>query len=112
MIGFGKSYNPSGNAKGHIYLSEAFEHGHGPAPISPTRLETEAWKVLAGTSRGVWASRPGVSEDGRIVKLDEKDELVMAPYMGTGVSIMYPLQHRAQSVMLLYRTPILEGIGI
>ncbi len=86
ISGFGESHTPSSTARGHIHLSEAYEHGHGPAPISPTDLGTEAWKVLAGTSRGMWASRPEVSEDGRVVQLEEEDELVMAPYMGTGVS--------------------------
>jgi Gly-Xaa carboxypeptidase len=87
ITGFGESHIPSKTPRGHIFLSEAYEHGHGPAPISPTDLGTEAWKVLAGTARGMWASRPEVSEDGSIMQLDEEDELVMTPYMGTGVSL-------------------------
>ena len=85
MSGFDQSFTPE-SAAGHIYLSEAYEHGHGPAPISPTDLGKAAWRAFAGTARGVWASRPEVSEDGRVVDLNEEDELIMAPYMSTGVS--------------------------
>lgn len=84
----GRSFTPksahAARNQGHITLSSAFEVGHGPAPISPTDLGSAAWRVLAGTSRGVWASRPAVSKDGSLVHLDEKDELVMSPFMSTG----------------------------
>ncbi|GFZ45301.1 hypothetical protein JCM24511_03027 [Saitozyma sp. JCM 24511] len=84
ISGLGQSYTPKGTLRGHIILGDAFEPAHEPAPISPTDLGTAAWRVLAGTSRGVWASRPEVSKDGKMVDLPEKEELIMAPYMGTG----------------------------
>lgn len=86
ITGLGFTYTPKDAVKGHIFIDEAYEHGHDPAPISPTDLATPAWRLLAGTSRGVWASRPEVSEDGRVVELKEGGDLVMAPFMSTGVS--------------------------
>ncbi|WVQ80719.1 hypothetical protein IAT38_002824 [Cryptococcus sp. DSM 104549] len=86
LSGFDHSYTPppSTTTRAHVSLSPAFENGLEPAPISPTDLGTPAWKILAGTSRGVWASRKAVSDDGRVVELDEQESLVMAPGMGTG----------------------------
>lgn len=87
MEGYGKKYTPAGGkAAGHIALSDAFEDGLDPAPISSTSLDNAAWRVLAGTSRGVWASRPEVSKDGKMVDLPSGEDLIMAPYMSTGVS--------------------------
>jgi hypothetical protein len=86
MSGLGMSFTPEKGAKGQIYLSQAFEKGHEHAPLTPTDLGTAAWRLVAGTSRGMWASRREVSPDGRLVELKEEDELIMAPYMSTGVS--------------------------
>ena len=85
ISGWGAHIHPSGESKGTLYLSDAFEIPHGPAPITPTDLGNAAWRVFAGTSRGMWASREEVSEDGRVVDLSEADELILAPFMGTGV---------------------------
>ena len=84
IAGWG-DYTPKGGVRGTVYLSDAYEIPHGPAPITPTGLDSAAWRVFAGTSRGMWASRAEVSEDGRVMQLEEDDELVMAPFMGTGV---------------------------
>ncbi|WVQ96848.1 hypothetical protein IAU59_003955 [Kwoniella sp. CBS 9459] len=89
ISGFGQSWSPSSfgavEARGHVQLDSA--NGKGglePAPITPTGLGVGAWELLAGTSRGVWASRPEVSEDGRIAELGEGEDLTFAPYLGTG----------------------------
>ncbi|OCF30619.1 hypothetical protein I316_07747 [Kwoniella heveanensis BCC8398] len=85
ISGFGQSWSPSSEARGHVQLGTAGNKGGlDPAPITPTGLGVGAWELLAGTSRGVWASRPEVSEDGRIAELGEGDDLTFAPYLGTG----------------------------
>ncbi|ORY31378.1 hypothetical protein BCR39DRAFT_526354 [Naematelia encephala] len=83
ITGLGFEYTPKAS-RGHIFIGPAYDEGLGPAPISPTDLDTAAWRWLAGTSRGVWASRPEVSEDGRMIDLKPADELIMSPYMSTG----------------------------
>lgn len=45
---------------------------------------------MAGTARGMWASRKEVSEDGKIVELEAGDDLIMAPFMSTGVRTSNP----------------------
>ena len=111
LTGFGRSHTPSGSARGHVYLSEAYERGHGPAPISSTDLGNEAWKVLAGTARGVWASRTEVSADGSVVELDKEEELIMSPFMGTGVSPHPYWLNPGIAKLKSGRTPIRGGIG-
>ncbi|WVR07608.1 hypothetical protein IAU60_004650 [Kwoniella sp. DSM 27419] len=73
-----------GSPNSKVSLDIAFGYYTDPAPHSPTSLEDPAWRVLAGTTRGVWASRKEVSEDGEIVELAPGKDLVMAPYMSTG----------------------------
>ncbi|WWD18397.1 hypothetical protein CI109_102847 [Kwoniella shandongensis] len=86
ISGFGHSWSPPSGTfvRGSISLTPAFEEGLDPAPISPTDLGSAAWRLLAGTSRGVYASRPEVSKDGKIVDLSDEEGLVMAPFMSTG----------------------------
>ncbi|ORX40185.1 putative carboxypeptidase s precursor [Kockovaella imperatae] len=84
LSAWGQEYHPKGETRGTVYLSDAYEVPHGPAPITPTSMDNAAWRVFAGTSRGMWASRAEVSEDGSMVHLEEDDQLVVAPFMGTG----------------------------
>ena len=79
------NFSPSDKPWGVIHLKDAFEISHGPAPITPTTLETPAWRVFAGTGRGMWASRAEISEDGSMVDLAGDEEMIFAPFMGTGV---------------------------
>ncbi|ORY30169.1 putative carboxypeptidase s precursor [Naematelia encephala] len=85
LDGFGRSFTPTEKAAGHVSLTGAFgDNTLNPAPISPTDMGSAAWRLLAGTSRGMWASRPEVSTNGEIVELAVGDDLVMAPFMATG----------------------------
>ncbi|KAK8858509.1 hypothetical protein IAR55_002736 [Kwoniella newhampshirensis] len=86
ISGLGHSWSPPSDTfvRGSVSLTPAFEAGLNPAPISPTDLGSPAWRVLAGTSRGVWASRPEVSADGEMVQLEDEEALIMAPFMSTG----------------------------
>ncbi len=82
--GYGRRHEPEGNPKGTVHLGDCgFSEDLEPAPISPSDVSSPAWRMLAGTSRGVWASRRGVG-DGQIATLAEHEELVMAPFMMTG----------------------------
>ncbi|ORY32180.1 putative carboxypeptidase s precursor [Naematelia encephala] len=69
--------------KGRISLSDGGRYGD-PAPISPFDVSDPVWDVLAGTSRGVWASRREISPDGKLLDLEAGKDLVMAPFMSTG----------------------------
>ncbi|WWC91785.1 uncharacterized protein L201_006732 [Kwoniella dendrophila CBS 6074] len=73
-----------GSETSKIDLDLAYGYYTNPAPHSPTTLDDPAWNILAGTSRGVWASRKQVSQDGKIVELEKGKDLVVAPYMSTG----------------------------
>ncbi|KAK4689346.1 Gly-Xaa carboxypeptidase, partial [Tremellales sp. Uapishka_1] len=83
LTGFDGKTIHEGN-KGNVLLSPAFGYFTDPSPISPTDIADPAWRIMAGTARGMWASRPAVSADGSIVELDAGKDLVMAPYMSTG----------------------------
>ncbi|OCF41336.1 Gly-Xaa carboxypeptidase [Kwoniella heveanensis CBS 569] len=74
----------NGSPSSKVNLDVAYGYYTDPAPHSPTDLSDPAWNVLAGTTRGVWASRKEVSEDGTIVELGAGKDLVLAPYMSTG----------------------------
>lgn len=82
--GYGRRDEPKGDAMGTVHLGDCgFSEDLEPAPISPSSADDPAWRMLAGTSRGVWASRPGVG-DGEIAELAAEEELVMSPFMMTG----------------------------
>ncbi|WRT67685.1 uncharacterized protein IL334_004657 [Kwoniella shivajii] len=85
ISGFGKFWSPPNGTsiKGHVYLDSVFGQGLNPAPISPSSIESPAWRILAGTSRGLWASRKAISENGELVTKAE-DQLIMTPFMSTG----------------------------
>ena len=86
LTAWDKEYTPEAS-KGQIIVSSAYDPGLDPAPISPTDVSVAGWKLFAGTNRGMWASRPEVSQDGSVVDLPEGEDLVMAPFMSSGVSL-------------------------
>jgi Gly-Xaa carboxypeptidase len=59
---------------GKIILREAYGSLLETAPISPFTTESAAWRLLAGTTKATWATRPGA----------KGDEVHMAPLMSTG----------------------------
>lgn len=77
----------TGSPTSKVILDQAFGEYTDPAPLSPTDATDpdSAWTVMAGTARGMWASRSKVSQDGRMVELGPGEDLVMAPFMSTGV---------------------------
>ncbi|TXT13297.1 hypothetical protein VHUM_00664 [Vanrija humicola] len=83
VVGFGRSYTPD-KPRGTVYLeSSRLSQDLEPAPITDTTLANPAWRVFAGTARGLWASRQEIS-NGTLVDLAPEDELIMAPFMTTG----------------------------
>ena len=50
-----------------------------PAPISPYTIDSPAWRLLSGTTKGTYNSRP-VKEEG------QSKMIQMAPSYSTGVS--------------------------
>ncbi|WVQ75768.1 hypothetical protein IAR50_005399 [Cryptococcus sp. DSM 104548] len=84
LIGFSGETVFSGNPTTRVELDVAFGYYTDPSPHSPVSVEDPAWRVLAGTTRGVWASRAEVSEDGSIVELGPGEDIIMAPLMSTG----------------------------
>lgn len=85
LVGFGRSFKPKHTAVGTVTLdTPAWGEDLEPAPISPTNVESPAWRMLAGTARAIWASRADVSPDGTVANLSSTDDLIMAPYMMTG----------------------------
>jgi Gly-Xaa carboxypeptidase len=82
LVGFGETVHTGGASK--VVLSNAYGYYTDPAPISPFTIDDPAWKVMAGTARGMWASRPEVSDNGAIVELPQGEDLVLAPFFTTG----------------------------
>ena len=82
----GKSVH-HGNPDAKVYLKTSEGAITDPAPISPTDATDpdSAWTVMESTARGMWASRPAVSGNGEMVELGSGEDLVMAPFMSTGV---------------------------
>lgn len=110
IISPGQSFTPATqNTAGQIHLAEAFNSWLEPAPVSPTTLDVPAWRVFAATSRGVYRSRPAAMRhrNGDL----EGDELVMAPYMATGVRHRHRDQ-LASATELSGRIPIHGGITL
>jgi Gly-Xaa carboxypeptidase len=107
LVSFDGSVKFHGNPTTRVILENEFGYYTDPAPISPTDASdpNSAYTVMASTARGMWASRSAVSADGEIVELVKGDDLVMAPFMSTGVSL---LGGRG----LIDRIPIQGGTGI
>ncbi|WVO21424.1 uncharacterized protein IAS62_002732 [Cryptococcus decagattii] len=64
---------------GKVILSVAFNSSLEPAPVSPFTVDSPAWRLLSGTVKGVYATRPGAEE-----AEDGNDEIIMAPSISTG----------------------------
>ena len=92
LIDFSGEPRHHGNPNAKVILTNAYGYYTDPAPISPTdqRDSNSAYTVLASTARGMWASRREVSADGEMVSLAPGDDLVMAPFMSTGVRLCNP----------------------
>lgn len=60
---FGKNVFDSASAKGHIEMTEAFESGLEPAPISPHDISSPAWNLLSGSVKATWGTRKGAGKD-------------------------------------------------
>ena len=90
LIDFSGKTVHHGNPTTKVTLENAYGYYTDPAPISPTDASdpNSAWTVMASTARGMWASRPSVSQDGTMVELKQGEDLIMAPFMSTGVSDM------------------------
>ena len=88
LIGFNEKVIHHGNPNIRVTLENAYGYYTDPAPISPTDATDpdSAWTVMAGTARGMWASRKEVSNDGKMVELKAGEDLIMSPFMSTGVS--------------------------
>ena len=86
VVGFDGSILAEGIPTSKVILSNAFGYYTDPSPISPTDASDpdSSWTVMAGTARGMWASRTAVSPDGTIVDLEPGKDLVMSPFMSTG----------------------------
>ncbi|WWD03733.1 hypothetical protein V865_001789 [Kwoniella europaea PYCC6329] len=101
----------SGSPNSKVDLDLAFGYFTDPAPHSPVTLDDPAWNVLAGTSRGVWASRKEVSKDGKIVELDKGKDLVMAPFMSTGNTDTRRYLDLTPNIYRYRYTPMSGGAG-
>ncbi|ORX35361.1 putative carboxypeptidase s precursor [Kockovaella imperatae] len=86
LVGFDGKAVHHGNPHSRVLLDNAYGYYTDPAPISPTDASDadSAWTVMAGTARGMWASRPQVSKDGSIVDLEPGKDLIISPFMSTG----------------------------
>lgn len=71
-----------GPKAGKVILNVAFNSSLDPAPVSPFTVDSPAWRLLSGTVKGVYATRPGAEETEA-----GSDEIIMAPSISTGVSI-------------------------
>lgn len=91
---FGKEIQPQGHGchfskddhpkAGKVILNVAFNSSLEPAPVSPFTVDSPAWRLLSGTVKGVYATRPGAEE-----AEGGNDEIIMAPSISTGVSIYF-----------------------
>jgi Gly-Xaa carboxypeptidase len=62
---------------GKLILDVAWNATIETAPVSPFTTDSAAWRLLAGTIKATWATRPN-SKGGKY------DEIFMAPLMSTG----------------------------
>lgn len=89
LVGFDGKTVFHGAPFSKVILNSAYGYYTDPSPRSPTDASDpkSAYTILASTARGMWASRKAVSADGEIVELESGKDLVMAPFMSTGVSL-------------------------
>lgn len=65
-------------AAGKLTIGTAWNSTLNPAPVSPYTAEDPAWRLLAGTTKGVYSTRPSSHHE------KWSNEIHMAPYMTTG----------------------------
>ncbi|WWC63515.1 uncharacterized protein I303_106118 [Kwoniella dejecticola CBS 10117] len=70
----------SGPQAGKVILSVAFNSSLEPAPVSPFTVDSAAWRLLSGTVKGVYATRPEAS----LSPEDAEKTIIMAPSISTG----------------------------
>ncbi|WVQ72089.1 hypothetical protein IAR50_001634 [Cryptococcus sp. DSM 104548] len=78
------SSGEKGPKAGKIVLAEAFNSSLDPAPVSPFTIESPAWRLLSGTVKGVYATRPGHGVNATVVEEEKEKEIYMAPSISTG----------------------------
>ncbi|BEI80149.1 hypothetical protein CcaverHIS002_0106780 [Cutaneotrichosporon cavernicola] len=74
---FGTVIHAQDKAAGKLTLAEAWNSSLEPAPVSPYTVESPAWRLLSGTTKSVYATRPDVMRK-------YSDGIHMAPFMTTG----------------------------
>ncbi|WVW85410.1 hypothetical protein I302_107448 [Kwoniella bestiolae CBS 10118] len=69
-----------GPKAGKVFLNVAFNSSLDPAPVSPFTIDSPAWKLLSGTVKSVYATRPEALSS----KEEAEKEIIMAPSISTG----------------------------
>ncbi|WVQ95136.1 hypothetical protein IAU59_002230 [Kwoniella sp. CBS 9459] len=69
-----------GPKAGKVILDVAWNSSLEPAPVSPFTVEDPAWRLLSGTVKGVYNTRP----EARLNAEEAKKEIIMAPSISTG----------------------------
>ncbi|WVQ79778.1 hypothetical protein IAT38_001878 [Cryptococcus sp. DSM 104549] len=70
----------SGPKLGKVLLNVAHNSSLDPAPVSPFTVESPAWRLLSGTVKGVYATRPGADSS----EAESAKTITMAPSISTG----------------------------
>lgn len=65
-------------AAGKLVISNAWNSSLNPAPVSPYTADAPAWRLLAGTTKGVYSTRKAYKDK------EWSKEVHMAPFMTTG----------------------------
>ncbi|KAJ4480108.1 carboxypeptidase S [Lentinula aciculospora] len=74
------AYFPSGS-KGHIELSQAFDHELEPAPRTPTFDKgSKPWEFLSGTIKATYNAHRNL----RVIEGEESNNIIVSPGMSTG----------------------------
>ncbi|WWC71361.1 uncharacterized protein I206_105316 [Kwoniella pini CBS 10737] len=70
----------SGPKVGKVILNVAFNSSLDPAPVSPFTVDSPAWRLLSGTVKGVYATRP----EAKLSAEEAEKTIIMAPSISTG----------------------------
>ncbi|WRT68601.1 uncharacterized protein IL334_005579 [Kwoniella shivajii] len=65
---------------GKVFLNVAFNSSLDPAPVSPFTVDSAAWRLLSGTVKGVYATRP----EAKLNEEEAKKQIMMGPSISTG----------------------------
>ncbi|OCF32697.1 Gly-Xaa carboxypeptidase [Kwoniella heveanensis BCC8398] len=71
---------PKGPKAGKVILDVAWNSSLEPAPVSPFTVDSAAWRLLSGTVKGVYNTRP----EAQLNSEEAKKEIIMAPSISTG----------------------------